>query len=60
MDEVREIAHGGQPRINNLRQGPILVRDLVTHVACRLKNAEMRDGATNAMPHCIYTTVSFG
>ena len=46
------IAHSGQPRINNLRQGPILVRDLATHIACRLKNAEMRDRATNAMPHC--------
>ena len=45
------IAHGGQPRINNLRQGPILVRDLETHVACLFKNAEMRDRATNAMPH---------
>ena len=31
------IAHGGQPRINNLRQGPILVRDLATHVACLLQ-----------------------
>ena len=34
---ARTIAHGGQPRINNLRQGPILVRDLATHVACLLK-----------------------
>ena len=31
------MAHGGQPRINNLRQGPILVRDFVTHVACMLQ-----------------------
>ena len=31
------IAHGSQPRINNLCQGPILVRDFVTHVACMLQ-----------------------
>ena len=43
---VRIIAHGGQPRINNLRQGPILVRDLVTHVAClsqKCRNAGSRN-----------------
>ena len=34
--EIR-MAHGGQPRIINLRQGPILVRDLATHVACLLQ-----------------------
>ena len=37
VDEHAAIAHGGQPRINNLRQGPILVRDFVTHVACMLQ-----------------------
>ena len=31
------IAHGSQPRINNSCQGPILVRDFVTHVACMLQ-----------------------
>ena len=33
------IAHGGQPRINNLRQGPILVWDLAAHVVCRLEKS---------------------
>ena len=46
MNSEAPIALGGQPRINNLRQGPILVRDLELHVACliqKYRNVESRN-----------------
>ena len=37
LKSCKGMAHGGQPRINNLRQGQILVRDFKTQVACMLQ-----------------------